>query len=237
MSEVPVCIDISHWQDFPDFEEVYASGVRGMIHKCTEGTGYVDPNRTTNCARAMEAGLAISTYYWLKPGDGRAQTEFYLQTLDPVPGERVCIDYEEAGCSLTTLKDAVQTLLDYGSELKITVYSGHLLKETLGDEYDELLAKNTDLWLAQYTSSESNLSWPAGTYEHWSLWQYMDTGELPGIDDSFVDFNEYTGTEEQFLRWISPEGVRPEPPKHSRRPGPIRRGIKRLQARRGPDVT
>ena len=74
------------------------------------------------------------------------------------------IDYEEDGCSLTTLKDAVQALLDYGMNLQITVYSGHLLKEPLGNYCDDFLRDNTDLWLAQYTSDESSISWPEGTY-------------------------------------------------------------------------
>jgi len=56
----------------------------------------------------------------------------------------------------------VQALLDYGSDLQITVYSGHLLKEQLGDSRDDFLADNTDLWLAQYTEDESDISWPEG---------------------------------------------------------------------------
>ena len=202
MSDVPVCIDISHWQDFPDFDEVRAAGVLGVIHKATEGTSYVDPNRATNCENALKAGLAVSTYFWIKPGDGRAQAEFYLQTIDPEPGERVVIDYEEDGCSLTTLRDAVQALLDYGDDLQITVYSGHLLKEQLGDECDEFLRDNTDLWLAQYTSDEDDISWPSGTYDQWTLWQYSETGTIPGIDDNYVDLNRYNGDDDDFLEWI-----------------------------------
>jgi lysozyme len=211
MSDSPVCIDISHWQDFPDFNEVYAAGVKGMIHKATEGSTYIDPNRVENCANAMAAGLAISTYFWIKPGDGRAQAEFYLSVIDPVPGERVVIDYEESGCTLTTLKDAVQALLDYKQNLKITVYSGHLLKEQLGDKKDDYLAQHTDLWLAQYTSSEDDISWPSGTYPKWALWQYSETGEVDGIDGGYVDLNEYNGSESEFLKWISPTGVSPPP--------------------------
>jgi len=211
MSDVPVCIDVSHHQGYIDWEEVRASGVLGMIHKATEGTSFVDDMREENCSAAIAAGIAISTYFWIKPGDGRAQAEFYLSTIQPVPGERVVIDYEEDGCSLGTLYDAVQALLDYGHDLKITVYSGHLLKEQLGDDHDAFLAENTDLWLAQYTSSVSNISWPKGTYPQWSLWQYSESGEIDGIDDAYVDLNEYNGNAGMFLDWISPAGQLPEP--------------------------
>src|SRR4029077_19006932 len=135
---------------------------------------------------------------WIKPGDGRAQAEFYLQTIDPVKGERVVIDYEEDGCSLTTLHDAVQALLDYRHELRITVYSGHLLKEVLEGQCDDFLAGNTDLWLAQYTSDESNISWCDETWPQWTLWQYSETGSIPGIEDSYVDLDNFNGADAEF---------------------------------------
>jgi lysozyme len=212
MSDVPVCIDVSHHQGVIDWEAVRASGVLGAIHKATEGSTYIDPMRAENCAAAMQAGLAISTYFWLKPGDGKEQAEFYLSVIQPVQGERVVIDYEEDGCSLTTLRDAVQALLDYDADLRITVYSGHLLKETLGDDQDEFLAANTDLWLAQYTSNEASISWPSSTYEQWSLWQYSESGQIDGIDDAYVDLDNYNGDAAAFLDWISPAGVAPSPP-------------------------
>src|SRR5436190_8890834 len=160
MGTAPVCIDISHHQGFPDFDQVKADGVLGIIHKATEGTSYIDPNRAENCSNAIKAGLAVATYFWLKPGDGRAQAEFYLSVLEPQPGERVVIDYEEDGCSLTTLHDAVAALLDFGNDLQVTIYSGHLLKEQLGNDSDDFLADHTDLWLAQYTSDQNAISWP-----------------------------------------------------------------------------
>jgi lysozyme len=212
MSDIPVCIDISHHQGYPDFDEVRAAGVLGVIHKATEGTTFIDDARAENLANAKKAGLAIATYFWIKPGDGRAQAEFYLQTIDPVDGERCVIDYEEDGCSLTTLRDAVQALLDYRRELQITVYSGHLLKEQLGNQRDDFLAETTDLWLAQYTSSESNISWPTATYPQWSLWQYSETGEIPGINDSYVDLDNFNGAAVQFLEWINPKGAPPPLP-------------------------
>jgi lysozyme len=234
----PICIDISHWQDFPDFTEVAASGVKGMIHKATEGTSYIDPNRARNCSNAMNAGLAISTYFWIKPGDGRAQAEFYLSVLDPVKGERVVIDYEESGCSLHTLEDAVAALLDYKHDLKVTVYSGHLIKEQLSGRND-FLAEHTDLWLAQYTSDESNISWETATWPQWTLWQYSETGEIPGIDDSYVDLNNFNGNDQEFLTWISPTGQPPMLKPNPNPPSPSPR-FPRLhalrKARRGPDI-
>lgn len=204
------CIDISHWQDFPDFEEVAAAGIIAMIHKATEGTGYTDPNRTTNISKATKAGIKCCTYHWLKPGNAADQMAFYLRTVDPVVGERMVIDYEEDGCTLDDLKEAVQALLDDPRDLQITVYSGHLLKEQLGSKFDSFLADNTDLWLAQYTTGTP--SWPSNTYPLWTLWQFSESGSVDGVTGGAVDLDRYNGPDNMLLEWISPASVRPPRP-------------------------
>jgi lysozyme len=220
MSDIPVCIDISHHQGYPDFDEVKRTGVLGIIHKVSEGTSFIDSARAENCANAKQAGIAVATYHWLSPGsNASAQMEFYLSLLDPVQGERVVIDYEQDGCTLAMLRDAVQALLDYRHELQITVYSGHLLKEQLGSDCDDFLGEHTDLWLAQYTSG--SISWPSGTYPQWALWQYSETGTIPGIDDCYVDLDHYNGDDEAFLSWISPKGSKPPKPEPKPEPAEI----------------
>jgi lysozyme len=214
MSDHPSCIDISHWQGFPDFETVADQGVVACIMKATEGTGYIDPNRAINFINATAAGIACCTYHWIKPGNATAQMRFYLDTVDPVPGERMVIDYEEDGCTLDDLKEAVAVLIADPRDLQITVYSGHLLKEQLNGGHDAFLAENTDLWLAQYTSG--NPSWSTGTYEHWTLWQYSESGVVAGIEDTNVDLNRFDGSDAELVKWISPAGTparrpRPEP--------------------------
>lgn len=197
------CIDISHWQGHPDFRRVRASGVIAMVHKATEGAKYVDPNRAENCRAAIAAGIKICTYHWLKPGiDPVEQMAHYLRTIDPVPGERVVIDYEEAGCSLVQLKIAVQALLADPRRLQVTVYSGHLIKQQLGDTRDAFLAATTSLWLAQYTDGE--ISWPKATWPRWSLHQYSEKGSVDGIDGVAVDLDRFNGNDANLLKWIGP---------------------------------
>jgi lysozyme len=129
--------------------------------------------------------------------------------VDPVPGERMVIDYEEDGCTLDQLKAAVQALLDDPRDLQVTVYTGHLLKQQLGNSYDAFLAGHTDLWPAQYTTGTP--TWPSNTYPQWTLWQYSESGELPGIDGSTVDLNRFDGSDDELLKWISPAGGEPAP--------------------------
>jgi lysozyme len=197
------CIDISHWQGFPDFKKVRAAGVVAMIHKATEGTKYVDPNRARNCHGAVSNGIKVCTYHWLKPGaDAVAQMAFYKNAVNPVPGERMIIDYEEEGCDLVQLKIAVQTLLADPRGLQVTVYSGHLLKQQLGTRRDAFLAENTSLWLAQYTTGTP--TWPVATWPRWTLHQYSEHGTVDGIDGVAVDLNRFNGSEASLLKWIGP---------------------------------
>jgi lysozyme len=230
MSDHPACIDISHWQGFPDFEAVAAAGVVACIMKATEGTSYIDPNRADNFIAATEAGIACCTYHWIKPGNASEQIQFYLSVVDPVSGERMVIDYEADGCMLGDLKEAVAVLKADPRGLQVTVYSGHLLKEQLNGNHDAFLAENTDLWLAQYTSGEP--SWPTGTYEHWTLWQYSESGRVDGIDDSYVDLNRFDGSDDELVKWISPAGriLPPRPPR------PIESVDAAISATKGVDV-
>lgn len=206
MSNDLVAIDISHWQPDPiDWGKV-ALSIVGVIFKATEGTSYVDPTYARRRADAEAAGLKVSSYHFLKHGKIGQQMSHYLATVDPVSGERMCIDYEDPACTLADLQEAVRYLQQTDLDLQITVYSGHLIKEQLGNKHDPLLA-TTSLWLAQYSSSPS---WPTGTWPTWSLWQYTDKAKVPGISGN-VDGNRFNGSAEQCARWFGPATEVPAP--------------------------
>lgn len=208
MPTTPVkLIDISHHQGRPNFSQVAQYGVLGMIHKATEGSGYVDPDRARNCSEALKNGIAVCTYHFLRPGNMAQQMEFWADVVDPVPGERMVLDHEDAGVSIDDLHDCIKALQDMDLNIQITVYSGHVLKEQLGSYHDEFLANNTDLWVAHYGTSSP--SWPSGTYETYSAWQYSDTGTIPGISDNYVDLNEFNGSDTNLVKWIGPVDYAP----------------------------
>lgn len=207
----PIVIDISHWQPEPNFSQVKEGGTIGVILKATEGTSYVDPTLKGRAASAMRAGLLISTYHFLRPGNYEQQMAHFLKTVNPVQGERLCLDHEDTGVSLAALKDCVEILLNDPRKLQVTIYSGHVIKEQLGSKEDEYLAENTSLWIAQYTSAAAP-SWPKQVWPAWSLWQYSQTEKVSGISGN-VDGNKWNGTEEALIKWLSPAGsVTPVPP-------------------------
>lgn len=210
----PVVIDLSHWNPEPDWEALYANGTVGVVHKITEGTSYVDDTCYPRAAAAMDAGLLWSTYHFLRPGDMRAQMRHYLDHVNPVAGERLCLDHEDASVSLSDLRTAVQTIYELRPDVHVTIYSGHVIKEQLDSVRDEYLSANTDLWIAHYTGAEQP-TWPSGTWPRWTMWQYTDQADAEGCDAP-VDGDRFNGTLEELQQWFGvreqPVPVPPEPP-------------------------
>lgn len=205
----PLVIDLSHHNPEPVWEALKAIGVVGIIHKATEGTGFLDPTYRKRKAAAFAAGLCWSSYHFLKHGNIAAQMDWYLGQAGAAAGDRVVIDYEDQACTLDDLHQAVQHILDERPDLQITVYSGHLLKGQLGSKRDALLADHTSLWLAQYAPKPS---WPTETYKFWSLWQYTDSASVAGISGK-VDANKWNGPLDKLPGWFHQEEkiVEPEP--------------------------
>lgn len=200
-------VDISHWQDTPDFVTAKAKGLVGVFHKATEGSTYVDQNFTARREAARAAGLPFASYHFLHGGDITGQIAHYLSIVNPAKGERVVIDHE-AEATLAELRQAVQLLLDDSRNLQVTVYSGHLIKDQLGNTNDPTLAKAA-LWIAQYTDAAAP-SWPKATWPVWSLWQFSDDGFVPGFAEP-VDVNTFNGTREACARWFGPATATPQP--------------------------
>jgi len=207
-------IDLSHHNSEPDFPRLKAGGLVGVILKATEGTTYIDPTFAGRRDRAKAAGLAVSSYHFLKHQNAEQQMAHYLDVLHPVRGERVIIDFEDEASTLDDLVSAVQALVRQPLNLQVTIYGGSVLKRVLGDDREQLLADFTSLWIAHYTGAAAP-KWPTGTWPVWSLWQYTDRAAVPGVK-GVVDANRFNGSDEACRRFLSPapdttaEPARPE---------------------------
>jgi lysozyme len=207
-------IDLSHYNTVTSFNEVKAAGVIGVMHKATEGTSYVDSTYVGRMSAALQAGLCWGAYHFLKHGSVNAQINFFLQTAALPEGSRVAIDFEDSACTLDDLHQAVQAIEQADPTAQIAIYAGSLLKQLLGSQNDPILAPCA-LWLAQYTTGTP--SWPTGTWQHWSLWQYTDgsSGGSPksvnGVTGA-VDCNTFNGSAEACAKWFGPTSVVPPSP-------------------------
>ena len=127
-------------------------------------------------------------------------------------------DHEDEGVSLDDLKTFLREVKRLTGKSPI-IYSGHVLKEQLGDRRDFELSQY-QLWLAQYTSRTP--SWPKPTFPQWWLWRYTEHGEcdgIPGDSEGNLDLNKYAGTKQQLIdEWC--EEVPPKPAPRTKRRGP-----------------
>lgn len=197
-------VDLSHYQPDPDWAALKAAGVQGVILKCTEGDHYVDPTFRERYDAAIAHGMPVATYHFMRPGPIGRQIDHYLNTLRPRRGERVCLDHEDRGVSLLDLETAVTLLEADRRDLEITIYSGNVIKEQLGDRHSEILS-HTSLWLAQYSSVPK---WPTTVWPTWTLWQYTDSEVVPGITGK-VDANRFNGSRAKIAEWIGPATPNP----------------------------
>jgi lysozyme len=192
----PMFIDLSHHNSIPEsLQEAAEAGIAGVIHKLTEGTGYVDSKVEARSFLAEDAGMLWGLYHFIRPGDPREQARFFCQTAEPWADDDTlyALDWEDAGVSLEdalVFLEEVEKLTGH----KPVLYSGHVLKDALGGKPDASISKYR-LWLAQYASSPTL---PPGFEKYWA-WQYTDQGEVAGVDAP-TDLNDYQGTPEELAR-------------------------------------
>jgi lysozyme len=192
----PSVIDISHHQADPiDFVAAWHDGVIGVILKATEGESYVDETFHQRFRDASDAGLFVSSYHFMRPGDIEQQMRHYLNTVQSEPSERVCLDFEDPDSTFAELEHAAAILLDCG--LEVAVYGSNVLVEKCQGQQSAILER-TSLWQARYSDNEPE---PPGIWPVWSLWQYTDCANVAGFNDP-IDGNVFNGSDESLKKWF-----------------------------------
>jgi lysozyme len=170
-------IDLSHHNGNVDLVKAKADGIVAIIQKATQGTGFTDPTFATNRQKAADAGLLFGTYHFGTGADGVDQADFFLNAVQPNPGDLLILDFEAnaQGPSMTMEEArAFVTCVQASNLLWPGLYSGHYLKELLGTSNDPVLT-NCWLWISQYASTA--VIPPA--WKAWTMWQYTDGAAGP----------------------------------------------------------
>src|ERR1019366_4979101 len=90
-------IDISHYQQNPDFAKVKAAGIVGVIMKVSEGVSGIDDKFAANRRAARAAGLLIGGYHFVRPGAIAEQAQRFLLLAAPDAQFLMVLDNETAG--------------------------------------------------------------------------------------------------------------------------------------------
>lgn len=174
-----VIVDLSHHNGNVDLAQAKAAGIVGVLHKATQGTGFVDPMYAGNRAKAQVAGLLWGAYHFGVGEDGVEQADFFLKTVQPSPRDLVVLDFETnpqgPNMTLDQARAFVSRIVEKLGRFP-GFYSGFFIKELLGAQSDPVLSKCW-FWLSQYTpTAVVPVNWPS-----WTMWQYTDGGQIPGI--------------------------------------------------------
>lgn len=194
-------IDLSHYNNGGvlaiDFNTVASAGIAGVIHKVTQGTSYQDPSYAGRRLSALAAGLLWGAYHFGSAGDGAQQADFFLSVAQPANTDLLVLDLEAtydssgqqaASMSLAQAEAFVSRVHQQVGRWPV-LYGGSYLKSLVSGTGDATLTQCA-LWVAEYTNASAP-TLPAG-WPVWTLWQYTQSGSVPGISGS-VDRDRFNG--------------------------------------------
>jgi len=202
-------VDLYHGDVVTSFADAAKSGIRGIIHKATQGTRIADSAYEARRRNATDAGLLWGAYHFATDADVDAQVAHFLGVARPDSATLVALDFEPYSNHTMRLAQTRQFLVMVKQKLgrRAVLYSGNLIKELLGSKVDNFFGAHR-LWLAQYGPvPKVQRSWK----KPW-LWQYSGDGigpgphTVPGIPgaNGQLDLNSYNGMPEQLAtEWAS----------------------------------
>jgi GH25 family lysozyme M1 (1,4-beta-N-acetylmuramidase) len=192
-------IDVSAFQGQVDWAAVAAGGARFAYLRASEQDGIPDAYFPANYAGAKENGLLAGAYHRARPelSSGRAQADVLVDAAG----------YLDDGRTLPPMLDIEWPRSDWVGLDACYNMTPSQLSAWIRDFVNEVAARtgrvamiytNTNWWrpctnndaafggnplfIASYTATPPPL--PAG-WRTWSLWQYADSGALPGDQDVF----------------------------------------------------
>jgi lysozyme len=189
-------IDVARYQGHIDFDAVYASGVRFVYMKGTEGKDYVDPAFKTNWARARASGMAHGVYHFMTWCSTAAeQARWFIKNVpdDPTALPPV-LDVEWNNHSSCKNKWGKADILE-----KIRVMLAAMEKHTgkLPIIYTDIAFHRNILAGEHFDNAfwlRSTAAEPHERYHNrqWMFWQWTQTGTVKGIRTE-VDRNVFYG--------------------------------------------
>jgi lysozyme len=207
----PIVVDLSHFIENVDFSALQGAGVVGVIHKATQGVGYVDPEYARRRGLAKSAGLLWGAYHFCTGEDPQKQYDNFSRAAQPGAGTLVAVNFEPntvpGGSSMTLdqLRDFV-AMVEGDLGRKPVIYGGHYLRQELDGQADSSLSQHR-LWWAQYPANVSQLAIPPA-WDHYWLWQYTDGKSGPSPQQMAgvgpCDINDFDGSADDLrVQWAS----------------------------------
>ena len=188
-------IDISEWQDEPDFDKLKESGVEFVIlrvggTKYSTGEYFLDKSFLYNIEEAKRVGIPVGIYFYSYAKDKEHALKdaewIYEQIKDKKVDLPIFFDWEnwsfynEFKLSFYELTDMSNSFLKFFEDkgYKGMLYSSKAYLEEIW------LKSDYPVWMAHYTKNIEKSSYE-GDYTYWQL---CSDGKIDGINGS-VDIN------------------------------------------------
>lgn len=187
-------------------------GLRGIIHKASQGSDLKDKKYSVRKPQALEAGFLWGAYHFGTGDDVDEQVDNFLEAVGDYSNTLLALDFEPnpKGSSMS-LPQAVSFLEKVYKKTgqRPILYSGHFIKEAINKNsiYNVTLSRYR-LWLCQYGPKAVVPS----VWDNYWLWQYTGDGigqkphTIDGIQGD-VDLNVFNGDVNQLKKeWIVSDG-------------------------------
>lgn len=187
-------IDVSKWNGTIDWNQVKASGVSYVIIRCgyrgsSQGALIEDPKYKANIEGATKAGLKVGVYFFSQAIDEVEAVQEASMVLSLVQGYKISypifLDVEASGGRADNISKETRTAVckAFCQTIQNSGYTAGIYanKTWLTSKIDTSQLGSYKIWLAQYAAQPTY----TGRYE---LWQYKDSGSVPGIS-GHVDLN------------------------------------------------
>ena len=181
------------------FHQMKDAGILGIIHKATQGTGYVDPEYDARRQRALSVDFLWGAYHFGTGEDGAQQADHFLSVINPEPGQLMALDFEPNSTGTTMSRGQAEAFVRRIQEVtgRIPVlYSGQsfLQDQMSGLSAGDTILSQCPLWIARYSS---HLPEMPPLFTEFALWQYTDGAvglqphSVPGVGR--CDRNKFNG--------------------------------------------
>jgi GH25 family lysozyme M1 (1,4-beta-N-acetylmuramidase) len=190
-------IDVSEFQGDIDWQAVADAGIKMAIIRAgyrgySAGGVYEDSRFKENAQAALDAGLQVGAYFFsqaVTPAEAAQEAEAVIEAIGdlnvagPVVFDWEAMDAEDSrtadvsgdvvtDCAVTFCREVAAAGLD--PWVYMGMEAGYLV-------YDLTQLTDYKIWFAQYSSAPD-------FYYAFHMWQYTDSGTVPGIDGT-VDLN------------------------------------------------
>ena len=223
----PVVADMAHFNPV-DFTKIAAAGIRGVIHKATQGVGVADAQYAARRPRAAAAGLMWGAYSFATGDDPAAHAKHFLAVAQPDAATLPCLDYEDnphSPMSAQAAWDFMRAVEDATGRL-CWIYGGNRIAAHIGPLAQSSSAaadyfKARPLWLCQYKTGlpagidladlKKHIRVPA-PWDDFALLQYTGdgVGPLPHSVDGLehgADLNAFDGTDDRLAAIWAGEAI------------------------------